>query len=145
MDFSDSARCWGPYENGAGDGEHERYHDKFRGFCIRCDVQKNATLYASLASQAGDPWLTSARSTSGMWGLGCKDCADFLATGRKTCKDARFSKFANFAVRPTSRFQAKFLVQQHQERRSHRVASGMVRARPKGAADPPQPSRLPLR
>jgi hypothetical protein len=123
------------------DAEHEGFHAGFRGFCIRCDVQKNPTLYASLASQAGGPWLTSGRSTSGQWVLGCKDCAAYVAAGR-TCKDARFSKFANFEVRPKSRFTAKFLVQQHHERRAHRVASGTERARPKRAAKPPQPQPL---
>jgi hypothetical protein len=124
------------------DEEHQGFHEGFRGFCVRCDVQKNPTLYASLASQAGGPWLTSGRSTSGQWGLGCKDCAAWLASGRR-CKDARFSKFANFEVRPKSRFTAKFLVQQHHERRAHRVASGTERARrPKRAAKPPQPQPL---
>ena len=123
------------------DEEHRQYHEGFRGFCVRCDVQKDPKVYASLASQAGGPWLTSGRSTSGMWGLGCKDCAAYLASGQ-TCKDARFSKFANFEVRPTSRLAAKFLVQQHHERRSHRVASGRERARPKRAAKPPQPQPL---
>ena len=123
------------------DEEHQRFHAGFRGFCIRCDVQKNPTLYASLASGAGGPWLTSGRSTSGMWGLGCKNCAAHLATGR-VCKGARFSKFATFEVRPASRRLANWLAQQHQEKRSHRVASGLERARPKRAAKPPQPQPL---
>ena len=124
------------------DEEHKRFHVGFKGFCIRCDVQKNPTLYASWASAAGGPsWLTSGRSSSGMWGLGCKVCAAYLATGR-TCKDARISKFANFEVRPASRYVAKWLIRQHHERQSHRVASGVERARPKRAAKPPQPQPL---
>ena len=73
--------------------------------------------------------------------MGCKDCAAFLATGR-VCKDARFSKFANFEARPASRFVANWLVQQLYERQSHRMASGMERARPERAAKPPQPQPL---
>ena len=49
---------------------------------------------------------------------------------------------ANFEVRLASRFLAKWLVQQHHERQSHRVASGMERARPERAAKPPQPQPL---
>ena len=123
------------------DEEHQRFHAGFRGFCMRCDVQKNPALYASLASEASGPWLQSGRCTSGIWGLGCKTCAAYLASGRG-CKDARFSKFANFEVRPASRDAAKWLIQQHQERKSHRVASGMQRARPERAAKPPQPQPL---
>ena len=95
---------------------------------------------AGEGSEVGGPWLTSGRGISG-WGLGCKDCAVYLATG-KSCKDARFSKFANFEVRPTTRYGAKWLIEQHNETQSHRVASGMQRARPQRAAKPPQPQPL---
>ena len=121
--------------------EHMRHHAGFHGFCVRCDVEKNPKFYASLASQTGGPWITSGRNTSGKWGLGCQDCAAYLASGR-TCRGARFSKFANFQVRPATRFHAKFLIEQHGGRKSHRVASGMERAHPKRAAKPPQPQPL---
>ena len=43
---------------------------------------------------------------------------------------------------PDLALRAKWLIQQHHERQSHRVASGMERARPERAAKPPQPQPL---
>jgi len=37
------------------DEEHQRFHAGFRDFCVRCDVQKNPTLYSSLASAVIPP------------------------------------------------------------------------------------------
>ena len=88
---------------------------------------------AGEGSEVGGSWFMSGHGISG-WGLGCKDCAVYLATG-KSCKDARFSKFANFEMRPTTRYGAKWLIGQHHETQSHRVASGMQRARPQPPHD----------
>ena len=37
------------------DEEHRRFHAGFRGYCVRCDVQKNTTVYSSLASAVIPP------------------------------------------------------------------------------------------
>ena len=127
------------FDGSVSEAKHLQCHAGFKGFCIRCDVQKKPKVYEALSLQAGVPWITRGVSR-GLWGLGCTACAQYLASGRK-CKDARFSKFANFQVRPKTRREAKWLIEQHHLQKSHRVAIGTKsdRQRPKTAAIPPQP------
>ena len=53
-------------------------------------MQKNPKVSEALTLQAGVPWI-SRGVNSGLWGLGCSDCVEHIASDRK-CSDARFSK-----------------------------------------------------
>ena len=104
---------------------------------MRCDMHLRRKAYESLALETGGAQWICSGFNDGLWGLGCAPCAEYLASGRKV-GGARFSKFATFNVRPKSRFLAKWLIQEHGARKSHRVASGLERKEPK-AAPPPLP------
>ena len=107
------------------EAQHVEVHAGFQGFCIRCDVQRRRNVYEAISMHNGASWLAG-RSNRGRWSLGCTQCANFYATGKK-CGDARFSRFSKFLVRPTSTGQAKFLIEQHHRARSHRIACGITR------------------
>ena len=109
-------------------------------FCIRSDVHRNRMLYDAWTSHNGVSWL-SGEQRRGRWGLGCTLCAQYWAAGRK-CENARFAKFARLSCNPASRKEAKWLLEQHQQTRSHRIASGQLKAsgsRRKRRVDTPSP------
>ena len=116
------------------------------GFCIRNDVQQNWKVYEAWALHNGVSWL-SGRVRRGRWGLGCTLCAQYWSAGRKgrpvySHSDRRFSKFAKFDCHPSSRWGAKWLIEQHQESRSHRIATRQLKAsgrRRKRRVDTPSP------
>ena len=106
-----------------------------RGFCLRNDVQQHRKLYEAWAFHNGVPWLSGSECRSGRqrWALGCILCAQYCSAGRmkRTCScysDRRFSKFAKFNCHPSSRWGAKWLIEQHQESRSHRIATQQRKA-----------------
>ena len=118
-----------------------------QGFCLRDDVQQNREVYVAWSLHNGVSWL-SGRVRNGRWGLGCTLCAQYWAAGRKEAShsysysSARFSKWANFDIHPSCRLMAKFLIEQHQETRSHRIATGQLKAsgrRRKRRVDTPSP------
>ena len=121
--------------------EHLEHHAGSKAVCIRCEMQQNRKAYEALTLQGRWPWISSGFN-SGLWGLGRAACAEYLASGRK-CDGARCSKFATFQVRPKTRKWAKFLIEQHHGRKSHRAACGAGRKEPKMAAVPPQPLACP--
>ena len=113
---------------------HVEAHANCKNFCIRCDYQKRWRMYRARCSLPnGRSWLCSGVNR-GLWGLGCSMCAQYASSGGR-CANGRYSKFAKFNVRPTSRFQAWGLFEQHERSKSHRVACGLHRTRPfEGAA-----------
>ena len=113
---------------------HLEAHANCKNFCIRCDYQKRRRTYGARCSLPnGRSWLCSGVNR-GLWGLGCSMCAQYASSGGR-CANGRYSKFAKFNVRPTSRFQAWGLFEQHARSKSHRVACGLHRTRPfEGAA-----------
>ena len=125
-----------------------------RGFCPRNDVQQHRKVYEAWALHNGVSWLSGRERRSGRqrWGLGCILCAQYCAAGRKEkpryChSDRRFSKFAKFECRPSSRGMAKWLIEQHAISRSHRIATGQVEAsgrRRKRKVDTPSPQACAL-
>ena len=119
--------------------QHLEYHSEFKGFCIRCDMQKRRKVYEACARHEGGSWLATG-VRNGLWGLGCTECASFLASGRQLPDNARFSKFANFQFRPRCGFRARGVIEQHTKWKSHRLACGLTRKRT-GMSDvrsPPQ-------
>ena len=102
-----------------------------QGFCLRDDVQQNRKVYEAWALHNGVSWLLG-RVRRGRWGLGCNLCAQYWAAGRKKASyshsNSRFSNFAKFNCHPSSRKEAKWLIEQHQESRSHRIATGQLKA-----------------
>ena len=130
------------FDGSVSETQHLEYHVGFKGFCIRCDVQKRRKVYDAWSFQNGSSWL-SRGSNRGVWGLGCTLCAEYSASGEQAdC--ARFSKFAKFLVRPTSGFHAKYLIEQHLTSESHSVACRTKRKRfDIRAVLPPQPQALP--
>ena len=59
------------FDSSVSEAEHLQYHVGFKGFCIRCDVQKNPKLYEALTLQAGVPWI-SRGVNSGLWASGAR-------------------------------------------------------------------------
>ena len=119
--------------------QHLEYHSEFKGFCIRCDMQKRRKVYEACARHEGGSWLATG-VRNGLWGLGCTKCASFLASGRQLPDNARFSKFANFQFRPRCGFRARAYIEAHTKSESHRQACGLKRKRT-GMSDvrsPPQ-------
>ena len=124
-----------------------------QGFCLRDDVEQNREVYEAWSLHKGVSWL-SGRVRRDRWGLGCTLCAEYWGAGRKTSHfythcAPRFSKFAKFNCHPSSRWGAKWLIEQHEESRSHRIASGhlkvMCRPRKRRVDTPsPQPCALTL-
>ena len=106
--------------------------------CIRDsrnDVQQHRMAYEAWALHNGVPWLKGRERRSGRqrWGLGCTLCAKYFAAGRKewpfySHSNRRFSKFAKFECHPSSRGMAKWLIEQHGISRSHRIATGQLKA-----------------
>ena len=129
------------FDGSVSESQHLEYHAGFKGFCIRCDVQKRRKVYDAWSFQNGSSWL-SRGVNCGVWGLGCRLCAEHLASG-ENADGARFSKFAKFLVRPTSGWRAKMLIEQHLQWESHRVACRNKRKRFDIRAVPPQPQALP--
>ena len=120
--------------------QHLEYHSGYKGFCIRCDMQKRRKVYEACALYKGGSWLATG-VRNGLWGLGCTECAKFLASGRKPPGNARSSKFANFQIRPPSGFTARWTIEQHTKSESHRLACGLLhrkRLRTSDAPSPPQ-------
>ena len=118
-----------------------------QGFCLRDDVQRNRQVYEAWSLHKGVSWL-SGRVRRGHWGLGCTLCAEYWGAGRKKAFHSyshcapRFSKFAKFNCHPSSRWEAKWLIEQHQESRSHRIATRELQAsgrRRKRRVDTPSP------
>ena len=139
------ARNGNAYGNDS-EAQHRQEHAEFTGCCIRCDVQQRPKVYEACALQEGKSWLASGISKrDGLWGLGCSACAEYLASGR-TCRGAKFNQeFANFQVRPKSRWTAKYQIEQHLESKAHRVASGISRTRLGRIASPrSQPLASPI-
>ena len=64
---------------------------------------------------------------NGFWGLGCTECARFLASGRQRLDNAKFSKFANFTFRPRCGFHGRGHIERHSKNASHRLACGLKR------------------
>ena len=119
-----------------------------QGFCLHDDMQQNRKVYEARALHNGVSWL-SCRMHRRRWGLGCNLCAQYWAAGRKKASyshsNARFSNFAKFHCHPSSRKEAKWMIEQHQESRSHRMATGQLKAikasgrRRKRRVDTPSP------
>ena len=118
-----------------------------QGFCLHDDVQQNRKAYEAWSLHNGVYWL-SGRVRCGRWGLGCTLCAEYWGAGRKKVSHSyshfapSFSKFAKFNCHPSSRWGAKWLIEQHQESRSHRIATGQRKAsgrRRKRRVDTPSP------
>ena len=109
---------------------HVQAHGNRKNFCIRCEYQKQRRMYGARCSLPtnGRSWLCSG-VYRGLWGLGCSMCAQYASSGGR-CANGRYSKFAKFNVRPTSRFHAWYLFEQHERSKSHRVACGLHRTRP---------------
>ena len=103
--------------------QHLAYHSGYKGFCIRCDMQKRRKVYEACARHEGGSWLATG-VRNGLWGRRCTECARFVASGRQLPDNARFSKFANFQVRPQCGFTARFWLKQHSRCKSHRLACG---------------------
>ena len=103
------------------DPQHVEQHAGFQGFCIRCDVQRSRKVYEAYSLHNGVSWLTGG-VRNGRWGLGCILCAKYWAAGGKRF-GGRFSRFARCEVLPSSRKEAKWLFEQHQQKRSHLIAS----------------------
>ena len=132
------------FDGSVSETQHLEYHSGSKGFCIRCDVQKRRKVYEACALHEGGSWLATG-VRNGLWGIGCTECARFLASGRQLPDKARFSKFANFQVRPQCGYRARFLIEQHTKYESHRLACGLKRKRT-GMSDvpsPPQPLACP--
>ena len=120
--------------------QHVKQHAGGQDFCIRSDVHQHRMVYDAWTSHNGVSWL-SGGVRRGRWGLGCTFCAQYWAAGRK-CASARFSTFARFDCNPSSRKEAKWLIEQHEQSRSHRIASGQLKAsgsRRKRRVDTPSP------
>ena len=100
------------FDGSVSETQHLEYHSGSKGFCIRCDVQKRRKVYEACALHGGGSWLATG-VRNGLWGIGCTECARFLASGRQVPDKARFSKFANFQVRPQCGYRARFLIEQH--------------------------------
>ena len=80
------------FDGSISEALHLERHAGCKGFCIRCDVQKRPKVYEACSLYDGRSWL--ARGVSrGVWGLGCRICAEFAASGSRR-DGARFSKFA---------------------------------------------------
>ena len=127
------------FDGALSDAEHVERHAFCKGFCIRCDMHRRPQVYEACSLHEGRSWL--ARGVSrGTWGLGCKICARFAATGRR-CEGARFSKFAKFEIRPTTGFHARMLLEQHSRSQSHRAACRATEWRTRGAVAQPTASQ----
>jgi hypothetical protein len=129
------------FDGSVSETQHLEYHSGFKGFCIRCDVQKRRKVYEACARHEGGSWLATG-VRNGLWGLGCTECARFLASGRQLPKNARFSRFANFQVRPRCGFHARFIIEQHTKSESHRLACGLKRKRTGMSDVPSRPQPL---
>ena len=114
------------FDGRVSETEHLEYHSGFKGFCIRCDVQKRRKVYEACAWHKGGSWLATG-VRNGLWGLGCAECARFLASGRQLPDNARFSKFANFQFRPRSGFRCRAIMEQHTKSEAHRLVCGLRR------------------
>ena len=113
------------FDGNMSETQHLEYHSGFKGFCIRCDMQKRRKVYEACARRReGGTWLATG-VRNGLWGLGCTDCASFLASGRQLLDNARFSKFANFKFRPRCGFRGRGVIEQHTKSESHRLACGL--------------------
>ena len=133
--------CPRVFSRAVSDAQHLAEHAGFKSFCLRCDVHRRRKTYEALSLLPdGSSWLAGG-VRGGLWGLGCRVCAKYAASGRK-CFGGRFSKFATLQVRAKTGFHARFQIEQHQRSAAHRHAAGAKRARV-GREDPsPQP--LPL-
>ena len=105
---------------------HVRAHDGHKGFCWRCQMEKDPRILQSHASFRGKTWL-SMRTIRGRTGLGCRFCASHKdsplvqrASGGRDPR--RFSIFANFQFRPKCLWRAKAHLEQHARSASHRAA-----------------------
>ena len=125
--------------------EHVKRHAGSKRFCIRCDIHQRAKSYEACSWHDGQSWLKRGVDSRGVWGLGCMVCAKFIASGGGKCRDARFSKFAKFEFRDTvSRYRVKFLIEQHQKSKAHRMAYGVAKMKRHNyyATPPPPPQPL---
>ena len=111
------------FDGSLSEAQHLERHAACKGFCIRCDLQKRPKVYEACTLYEGRSWL-SRGVNRGIWGLGCRICAEFAASGNK-CDGARFSKFAKFQIRPKTGFHARMLLERHTSSTSHRVACGI--------------------
>ena len=122
-------------------------HAGSKRFCIRCDIHQRAKSYEACSWHDGQSWLKRGVDKRGVWGLGCTVCAKFIASsvaGSGTCH-ARFSKFAKFEFRETfSRSRVKFLIEQHQKSKAHRMAHCAVTKKTHKATPLPPPLPQPL-
>ena len=117
--------------------DHFTSHSRCKGFCIRCDLYRNRKDYDACATMENkhnkQSWLkTGARR--GVWGMGCRLCAAFAATGAHI--GSRCSKFAMFQVRPSSGWRARLALLQHARSASHRRACAFGGVQP--LARPPK-------
>ena len=122
------------FDGRISEAQHQR--DCTKSFCIRCDFNRNRKTYEAHATyNYGAATWVSARSSNGTWGIGCKLCAAFAASGARSSGSlgVRCSKFANFQIRPKSQRLARWLLVQHRSSETHRLVSGT------GARPPPQP------
>ena len=135
------------FDGKVSEAEHVMCHAGSKRFCIRCDIHQRAKSYEACSWHDGQSWLKRGVDSRGVWGLGCMVCAKFIASsaGRGTCH-SRFSKFAKFEFRETvCRFRVKFLIEQHQKSKSHRMAYyGVTKNKRHSATPPPPPLPQPL-
>ena len=105
-----------------------------KGFCIRCDLFRNRKDYDACAMMVNKNNLQSWLKTGadrGVWGMGCRLCAAFEATGARM--GSRCSKFARFQVqtmRPPSRYRVREALLQHAKSASHRRACAFLKVQP---------------
>ena len=138
---SKSVVCPRLFSGDVSDAQHLADHVGCKSFCLRCDYHRRRKTYEALSRLPnGTSWLAGG-VRRGLWGLGCRVCAKYVASGRK-CFAGRFSKFANFQVRPKTGYHARFQIEQHQRSAAHRQAAGAKRAR--GNREDPEPQPLPL-
>ena len=131
------------FDGSVSEEQHLEDHSGFKGFCIRCDMQKRRKVYEACAWHAGGSWLATG-VRNGLWGLGCTECASFLASGRQLPGSARFSKFATFQFRPRQNYTKSYqIIERHTKSESHRLACGLNRKRTDMSDVPSRPQPLP--
>jgi hypothetical protein len=108
------------------EAQHLEYHCGFKGFCIRCDLQERRKIYDACSLHKGNSWLSRGVG-NGLWGLGCRVCAEYMARpSSRTGASTKFSKFAKYGFRPTvtSRFLVKQIIERRHRSTSHLYAAG---------------------
>ena len=118
------------WSGGVSDAQHVAKHVCDKGFCIRCDLHKHRALYEMSArgdGYGGPTWLATGFS-NGKWGLGCRECAAAKHLGLMSAT-GRYSKWADFRIRPKTGYTARWLIRQHRRSENHATACRPHRSR----------------